>query len=538
MGFSRLAANVPAAMLAALLAAPTSAKTLVYCSEGSPEGFTPALYTSGTTFDATSRQIFNRLVEFKRGTVDPVPGLAASWDISADGLTYTFHLRHGVKFHTTPWFTPTRDFDADDVLFSFNRQWKPEDPWHSVSHSNFSYFNSMALPQLLKSISKADDYTVVFTLNRPEAPFISELGMDFASIQSAEFADKMMKAGTPEKFDHFPVGTGPFVFVNYQPDSVIRYAANPDYWNGRPKIDNLVFAITPDPSVRFAKLKANECQIIALPNPADLPAMKADPNLKVLSGPALNIGYWAFNTEKKPFDDARVRRAMAMAIDKKAILQSVYLGTGVNAVNLIPPNLWSYNSAVKDYPYDPAQAKKLLADAGYPNGFSTDIWAMPVQRPYNPNAKRMAESIQADLAKIGVTARIVTYEWGEYLKRVQEGDHQTVLLGWSADIGDPDNFFYVLLSCEAAKAGSTTRWCNKDYDDLVTRAKQLTTREQRTPLYEQAQVIMKQESPLVTIAHSVVSVPMRKDVVGFQLSPLGSPHYFDQVDLLPASEKK
>ncbi len=531
MGSIRLASMAAATILGATVALSASAKTLVYCSEGSPEGFTPALYTSGPTFDATSRQIFNRLVEFKRGTVDPVPGLAVSWDISADGLTYTFHLRHGVKFHTTPWFMPTRDFDADDVLFSFNRQWKPEDPWHSVSHSNFSYFNSMALPQLLKSISKADDYTVVFTLNRPEAPFISELGMDFASIQSAEFADKMMKAGTPEKFDHFPVGTGPFVFVNYQPDSVIRYAANPDYWNGRPKIDNLVFAITPDPSVRFAKLKANECQIIALPNPADLPAMKADPNLKVLSGPALNIGYWAFNTEKKPFDDARVRRAMAMAIDKKAILQSVYLGTGVNAVNLIPPNLWSYNSAVKDYPYDPAQAKKLLAEAGYPNGFSTDIWAMPVQRPYNPNAKRMAELIQADLAKIEVTARIVTYEWGEYLKRVQEGDHQTVLLGWSADIGDPDNFFYVLLSCEAAKAGSTTRWCNKDYDDLVTRAKQLTTREQRTPLYEQAQVIMKQELPLVTIAHSVVSVPMRKDVVGFQLSPLGAPHYFDQVDL-------
>ncbi len=538
MGPIRLASVAAATMLGATLALSASANTLVYCSEGSPEGFTPAFYTAGTTFDATSRQIYNRLVEFKRGTVDPVPGLAVSWDISADALTYTFHLRHGVKFHTTPWFTPTRDFDADDVLFSFNRQWKQDDPWHNVSHGNFSYFNSMAFPQLLKSISKADDYTVVFTLNRPEAPFISELGMDFASIQSAEFADKMMTAGTPEKFDQLPVGTGPFVFVNYQPDSVIRYAANADYWNGRPKIDSLVFAITPDPSVRFAKLRANECQIIALPNPADLPAMKADPNLKVLSGPALNIGYWAFNTEKKPFDDARVRRALAMAIDKKAILESVYLGTGVNAVNLIPPNLWSYNKAVKDYPYDPPQAKKLLAEAGYPNGFSTDIWAMPVQRPYNPNAKRMAESIQADLAKIGVTARIVTYEWGEYLKRVQQGDHQTVLLGWSADIGDPDNFFYVLLSCEAAKAGSATRWCNKDYDDLVTRAKQLTSREQRTPLYEQAQVIMKQESPLVTIAHSLVSAPMRKDVVGFQLSPLGSPHYFDQVDLLPASEKK
>ncbi len=531
MTSNRLAAMIAGAALSAMLTVSATAKTLVYCSEGSPEGFTPAFYTSGTTFDATSRQLYNRLVEFKRGTVDPVPGLAESWDVTEDGLIYTFHLRHNVKFHTTPWFTPTRDFNADDVLFSFNRQWKQDDPWHKVSGGNFPYFNDMSFPQILKSITKADDYTVVFTLNRPEAPFISEVGMDFASIQSAEYADKMMKAGTPEKFDRFPVGTGPFVFVNYQPDAIIRYTANPSYWNGRPKIDNLVFAITPDPSVRFAKLKADECQIIAFPNPADLPAMKADPNLKVLSGAALNIGYWAFNTEKKPFDDVRVRRAMAMAIDKKAILNSVFLGTGVNAVNLIPPNLWSYNKDVKDYPYDPDAAKKLLAEAGYPNGFSTDIWAMPVQRPYNPNARRMAESIQADLAKIGVNARIVTYEWGEYLKRVRQGDHQTVLLGWSADIGDPDNFFYVLLSCAAAKNGSASRWCNKDYDDLVTRAKQLTTRSQRTPLYEKAQVIMHQEVPLVPIAHSVVSVPMRKNVVGFQLSPLGSPHYFDQVDL-------
>jgi dipeptide transport system substrate-binding protein len=526
--------GVAIAAMMLLVAAATGqgqAKTLVFCSEGSPEGFTPAFYTSGTTFDASSLQIYNRLVEFQRGTVDPVPGLAESWDVTEDGLNYTFHLRHGVKFHTTPWFTPTRDFNADDVLFSFNRQWKQDHPWHKIGGGNFPYFNDMNFPEILKSISKTDDYTVVIALNRPEAPLISELGMDFASIHSAEYADKMMQAGTPEKFDQLPVGTGPFVFVNYQPDSIIRYTANPNYWNGRPKIDTLVFAITRDPSVRFAKLKADECQIMAFPNPADLPAMKADPNLKVLSGPALNIGYWAFNTEKKPFDDARVRRAMAMAIDKKAILESVYLGTGVSAVNLIPPNLWSFNKDIQEFPYDPEQSKKLLAEAGYANGFSTDIWAMPVQRPYNPNAKRMAESIQADLAKIGVTARIVTYEWGEYLKRVRAGDHQTVLLGWTADIGDPDNFFFVLMSCAAAKSGSSSRWCNKDFDELVTKAKQLTTRSQRTPLYEKAQAIMKDQVPLVPIAHSLVSAPMRKNVVGFMLSPLGSPHYFDMVDL-------
>ena len=369
------------------------------------------------------------------------------------------------------------------MLFSFNRQWKQDDPYHKVSNGLYQYFEDMGFSKILKSIDKKDDYTVVFTLNKPEAPFISELGMDFADIQSAEFADKMMKAGTPEKFDQEPEGTGPFVFVTYQRDAIVRYKANPDYWHGRPKIDDLIFAITPDPSVRWAKLRANECQIMALPNPADLAAMKADPNVDLMNAPALNIGYWAFNTTKKPFDDKRVRQALTMAIDKKAIFDAVYLGSAVNAVNLIPPNLWSYNDQVKDYPHDPDAAKKLLAEAGYPNGFQMELWAMPVSRPYNPNARRMAELMQADLAKIGVQAKIVTYEWGEYLKRVRQGDHQTALLGWSADIGDPDNFFYVLLGCEAAKAGSPTRWCYQPFNDLVTQAKQTPDETKRTPLY-------------------------------------------------------
>ncbi len=507
------------------------AKTLVYCSEGSPEGMTPAFYSAGTTFNAYSRQVYDRLVSLKPGTVTPAPGLAESWDITPDGLTYTFHLRHGVKFHTTPWFTPTRDFDADDVLFSFDRQWKHDDPWHDVSHGTYQYFDSMGLGTLLKSISKPDEYTVVFVLNRPEAPFLSELAMDFASIQSAEFAAKMKEAGTPEKFDQEPEGTGPFIFVNYQRDAIIRFKANPDYWGGKPKIDTLVFTITPDPSVRFAKLRTNECQIMSLPNPADLPAMKADPDLKVMTAPAMNIGYWAFNTTKKPYDDKRVRQALAMAIDKQAILKAVYFGSAVDATTLIPANLWSFNDTITDYPHDPEKAKQLLAEAGYPNGFQLDLWAMPVSRPYNPNARRMAELMQADLARIGVQARIVTYEWGEYLKRVQNGEQQTALLGWGADIGDPDNFFYQLLSCDAAKAGSPTRWCNKDFDALVTQAKHITDEVKRTELYMQAQVIMKEEEPLLPIAHSVTDLPMRKNVDGFVISPLGPAMYFTGVDL-------
>lgn len=517
--------------LAAAVAFATSgeAKTLVYCSEGSPEGFNPAFYTAGTTFDASSKPLYNGLVMFERGTTKVVPALAKSWEISKDGLTYTFHLRTGVKFHTTKNFKPTRDFDADDVLFSIDRQWKADNPFHKVSGGSFAYFEDMGMPGMLKSVEAVDKHTVRITLSHPEAPFLADLAMDFASIFSKEYADKMMKAGTPEKIDLEPVGTGPFQLESYQKDATIRYKANPHYWAGKAKIDNLIFAITPDASVRYAKLKANECQIMAYPNPADLDAMKKEKDLRVMSAPGLNIGYLAFNTEKKPFTDVRVRQALNMAVNKKAIVEAIFHGSGQVAKNPIPPTMWSYNNAVKDYPYDPAAAKKLLAEAGFANGFETDLWAMPVQRPYNPNAKRMAELIQADWAKVGVKAKIVSYEWGEYLKRARAGEQQTILLGWTGDNGDPDNFLYTLLSCDASKK-SSSRWCYKPYDELLIKAKEDSNVADRTKYYKEAQVIFKEQAPWITIAHSVVYMPMRKNVEGFKIDPFGA-HIFYGVDL-------
>jgi dipeptide transport system substrate-binding protein len=512
------------------LAAGAEAKTLVYCSEGSPEGFNPALYTAGTTFDASSRPIFNRLVEFERGTTKIEPGLAESWSVSSDGLEYTFKLRQGVKFHTTKDFKPSRNVNADDVVFSFERQRNPEHPYFKVSGGQYEYFNSMDMPKLIKSIEKVDDLTVKFVLNTPEAPFIANLGMDFASIFSAEYADAMMKAGTPERTDLEPVGTGPFQLVAYQKDSQIRYKANPDYWAGKAMIDDLIFSITPDASVRYQKLKANECQVMPYPNPADIEAMKKDPDITMLEQEGLNVGYLAFNTEKKPFDDKRVRKALNMAVNKQAIIDVVFQGAGKAAKNPIPPTIWSYNDAVKDYPYDPDAAKKLLADAGV-TGLKTNIWAMPVQRPYNPNARRMAEMIQADWAKVGVEAEIVSFEWGEYLKRSKLGEHETVLLGWTGDNGDPDNFLFVLLGCEAAKdSANRARWCFKPFDDLLVQAKMTADVAKRTDLYEQAQVIFKEEAPWITIAHSVVFQPLRKEVVGYKVSPLGH-HDFYGVDI-------
>jgi len=505
-----------------------AATTLVYCSEGSPEGFNPAFYTSGTTFDATSKNMFNRLMEFKLGTTETEPGLATSYDVSADGLEYTFHLRKGVKFHSSKSFKPTRDFNADDVIFTFDRQWNKNNPYHTVSGGSYEYFNGMGMGDLIKDIVKVDDYTVKFVLNQPEAPFIANLAMDFASIFSKEQADYLMERGTPEQLDINPVATGPFQKVQYQKDSLIRYTAFKDYWKGKAKVDRLVFSITPDASVRYAKLKAGECDVMPYPNPADLEQMDQDPNINLMSQEGLNVGYLAFNTQKKPFDNVKVRQALNLATDKSAIIDAVFQGAGKAAKNPIPPTMWSYNNNIVDYPYDPVKAKKLLAEAGYPDGFSTNIWAMPVQRPYNPNARRMAEIIQEDWSKVGVKAEIVSYEWGEYLNRSKKGEHETVLLGWTGDNGDPDNFLYVLLGCDGVGGSNRAQWCNEEFNDLLLAAKQTSDKAERTKDYEQAQVVFKREAPWITVAHSVVYEPISKDVKGYKIDPLGG-HYFYNV---------
>ena len=519
------------ALSAALCVAPAMAKTLVYCSEGSPENFYPGINTTGTSFDVTE-QIYDGLVNFERGGTKVVPALAESWTVSKDGLEYVFHLRKGVKWQNTKYFQPTRDFNADDVLFMIERQWKEDNPYFKVTSPNHSYFNDMGMPKLLKAVEKVDAYTVKFTLNKAEAPFLADLAMQWAGIQSKEYADAMLKAGTPEKIDQEPVGTGPFALVQYQKDAIVRFKAHPAYWAGKAKIDDLIFSITPDASVRWAKVQKAECHVMPYPNPADLDSIRKDAQVQVLEQAGLNVGYLAYNTTKKPFDDVRVRKAINMAIDKAAIISAVYLGTAVAAVNPIPPSMWAYNKAIKDDAFNPAEAKKLLAAAGYPNGFITDLWAMPVQRPYNPNAKRIAELMQADLAKIGVTAEIKSFEWGEYRKRMQAGEHQMGMLGWTGDNGDPDNFLDTLLGCDAAKTNGSNvaKFCYQPYEEVVSKAKVVTSIAERTKLYEQAQRIFKEQAPWFTIAHAVQIKPIRKEVLDFRLSPFGR-HTFYGVDM-------
>ncbi len=498
------------------------AKNFIYCSEGSPSSFNPQLVTDGTSTNATAGTIYNTLIGFEEGSTKIVPVLATSWDISKDKLVYTFNLRKGVKFHTTKYFTPTREFNATDVIFSIDRQRIKTRPYHDVSGGKYEYFDGMEMGKTIKEIKILDPLKVQITLSTPDATFLANMAMTFMSILSEEYATKLAGINKKADLDNLPVGTGPFVFQSYAKDSVIKYSAHPAYWGTRGNIDKLIFAITPDANVRHQKLKTGECQFANEPSPADIPEMKKNPALKVMQDAGLNVGYLSMNVTKKPFDNLLVRQAINHALNKKSYIDAIYLGNAVVAKNPIPPTIWSYNDAVKDYEYSIEKAKALLAKAGYPNGFEAEMWTLPVARPYNPNGKKMGELMQADLAKVGIKIKLQTFDWPTYLKKASQGDHQMLQMGWTGDNGDPDNFLNTLLGCGSIKSGSNySKWCDQKFNKAVTEAKTATDIKKRTALYKEAQKIFKEQAPWVTIAHSTVFKAMAKNIKGYKVDPLG-----------------
>lgn len=512
----------------AVMALTVSAKDLVFCTEGNEAYFSPSINATG--FEVTD-QIFDRLVGFKPGTSEVVPGLASHWSVSDDGLAYTFYLRRQVPWQSNAHFKPTRDFNADDVLFTFERQWKSEHPMHGVVSKDYPYFQDTAMGTTLASIRKLDAHTVRFELKHPVAPFLANLAMSWAGIESAEYAQAMLAAGTPERMVHEPLGTGPFQLVSYKPKTQLVFAPFAQHWAGAPRVSGLVFDIEPSADVRWAKLRQGACHIMVSPKPADLPTMRRTAGVKVLSATGLNVAYLAYNTAKPPFNDPRVRRALNMAIDKRRILRELYQHTAVPAINPIPPTMLGYNRDVNEITYDPEQARKLLIEAGYPFGYETQLWAMGIQRSYMSNAIAVARIIRENLSAVGVKAEIKTQEWTTYLRSLSRGEHDMGLLGWNGDNGDTDNFLNTLLGCRSVGGYNVAQFCHPEYDDLVFKAKISKDREERKRLYERAQVVLQEQAPWLTLAHTVLFNTVREEVVGFSINPLGL-YDFKDVQLL------
>jgi cationic peptide transport system substrate-binding protein len=506
----------------ALIQSKTNPNGIVYCSEGSPASFNPQLDTSGTTVDASSHQIYDRLIDFDPVSGDIVPALATSWLVSDDGKTYTFQLRKEVAFHQIKTFKPTRFFNADDVLFSINRWRLIDHPFHNISGGRYPYTDSLDLGGLITQVKRLNGYRVEITLNKPESSFLANLATDFSVMLSAEYADKLISRNQKELIDYKPVGTGPYQLASYRQDHYIRFTKHLEHWRQIELTDKLIFDITPSSSLRLAKLLTGECDAIALPAHSELEVIRQQENLVLDEKPGLNVGFWAFNTSKPPFNNPKVRRALGMAIDKNVLLETIYFNSAIAAKNIVPPTSWAFQADVRSLSYNPIAAKKLLREQGIPEGFSMTVWAMPVQRAYNPNAIKMAELIQAYLQEVGIQVKIISYEWSTFRERLTDGLHDSVLIGWSADNGDPDNFYRPLLSCAAIDSGTNrAMWCSQEYDLLINQALKYTDISERTYFYGKANELLAEELPLIPIAHASRYQAHRKELNGLVINPYG-----------------
>jgi len=502
-------------------------RRFVFCSEGAPISFNPQLAGDGTSFDASSQTLYNRLVDFEPGSTNLIPSLAKSWIFVNSGMALKFKLRKNVDFHSTDFFSPTRKFNADDVVFSFSRMLNKEHPFHRVSGGGYEYFKSTGLGDVIKSVDKISDYEVQFNLKNPNASLLASLAMDFASVLSAEYADMLSGLKKMEKIDSQPIGTGPFKFQDYKEGEEIRYLSHDNYFLGKSAIEELIFLITPDTNERVDKLKSDKCQLIKEPSLKHLPELSTLSTVKLVKIKGLNTGYIGFNLENPKLQNKKLRQAIGMAMNRRSYIESVYLGRAEIANAPLPPAIWDLGKDLEPIEYDLVQAKKMIEESGVDIPITLTLWTLPVSRPYNPNGQKMGEMMRNDLRQIGVDLRLSTSSWPDFLEKSRQGKHELIEYGWSSDNGDPDNFLYTLLSCDGAEGKSNvSRFCNKEYDRLVTKARFVFTKEERRSLYEKALKIFRKELPWIPIAHANVYRAMSSEVVGYVPRPVGTESFY------------
>ncbi|VEF46330.1 peptide ABC transporter substrate-binding protein [Bacillus freudenreichii] len=459
----------------------------------------------------TAMELYDQLVHFKDESTELEPGLAEKWDVSEDGLEYTFYLREDVKFHDG---TP---FNADAVKFSIDRQIDPDHPYHDTGQYAYADFTFGSVDK----VEVVDEFTVKITLTEPFAPFLGNMAMHAASIVSPAAVEKY-----GADFTKNPIGTGPFKFVKWDPGVEVILEKNEDYFNGAPSVEKLIFKPITEPQTRLAELESGNIDFIVNVPPDDIDRLKGDDRLEVIEQPGMHVWWTALNTQREPFNDVKVRQAVNYAINKEAIVEGILQGTGEVANSPVPPTVWGHNPNAKNYEYDPEKAKELLKEAGYPDGFEVTYW-VPESGSGMQQPEQMAAAIQADLANVGIDVKIQTLEWGTYLDKVfvpaEENDMDMHQMSWMGDNGDPDNFLYILLSGKQwPTAGfNDAYYQNKKVDKLLDEARVIKDKEERTKIYEEVQELVMEDAPWVVVDHEKQIVVVNSRIKDFKLHPTG-----------------
>lgn len=444
------------------------------------------------------KSLFNGLMDYIPGTYKLKPDLAKSFKISPDGKTYTFKLRKDVKFHNG------RGLVAQDIKYSIERAVNPktESPGQGFFHSIKGYDAMVAgKTTTLSGITVVDPYMIKIELSRPDATFLHVMAINFAFAVPKEAVEKW-----GQDFGKHPVGTGAFMMKEWKLGQRVVYVRNPNYYKpGLPRLDKIIFEVGQEPTVALLRLQRGEVDILGdgIP-PARFLQVKNDPKNAgmIIEGGQLHTGYIALNVRMKPFDNLKVRQAVNMAINKKRICKIIN-NRAIPANQPLPPSMPGYDKNYKGYPYNPAKAKKLLKEAGYPNGFTTELYASNT----DPNP-RIAQAIQSDLAGIGIKADLKTLAQSAVITAGGEADQAPMIwsggMAWIADFPDPSNFYGPILGCGGAvKGGWNWSWyCNKKIEARAEAADALSDpskTEERNERWRSIFIDIMKDAPWVPI---------------------------------------
>jgi peptide/nickel transport system substrate-binding protein len=524
-GNSGQQAASPSASTSSSSAAPQTA--LIFGAVGEPVNLESGNITDNNSIYVQD-QIYNRLVEAKPSSTDIEPGLATSWSASADGKTWTFKLREGVKFHDGT------DFNAEAVKANFERWWDPASPLgFRNAGKTFEIWGGLFggskgdKSSLLQAVNVVDPMTVAFVLSQPFAGFPSAIASGYFGIASP---DAIKKAGASYgTASSTAVGTGPYVLKEWRTGDRIVLAKNPSYWgSGLPIQDQLVIRFITDPAARLAELRSGSIDFTVDLAPDQLAEVEGDSNLKAVKRTSFNVGYLALNPSYKPLANVKVRQAIAMAINRPEIVKAFWKDLATTDSHFLPKSLESYqDKTLQDYKFDPTAAKQMLSEAGYPNGFDLQLWYMPVSRPYYPTPKPIAEAFAADLSAIGIRASLQTKDWAAYLAdRNKPPGFQSYMMGWTGDYGDPDNFLYYHFGPESTQ--DIGNWKNDQVLQLLEKGRTSPQEADREKAYAAVDKILFDEAVRIPIVHSQPLLAQRSNISGWEPSPLGS-ESFEQV---------
>ena len=515
---------------------------LIYCTHASGFSFNPQTSDAGTSMNVVTEQIYNKLFEISN-TAIPTPILAQSYSISPDGKIITIYLRKGIKFHHTDWFKPTRDFNADDVVFSLNRvlgyeNYLPtleqsavdyKNPQYRIFHEQakkvrFPYFESIKLNQKIESVKALNPHTVQITLFKPDASILSHLASQYAIIFSQEYAVQLNADDNLVQLDLLPVGTGPYKVKNYFRNQYVRLEKNEDYWKKDAKIKNIIIDLSTDRTGRLVKFFNGECQIASYPEVSQLGLLKEnDKRYYVKSAEGMNLAYLAFNFQNAVIQDEQVRRAIAQAINRQRIIKAIYHNTATVANNIIPNISWASSVNTPDFAYDfnPSEAKKVLQD----KQLHLNMWVLNEEQVYNPAPLKTAELIKEDLNNVGVnvTIRSVTRTFLIDQLNKKSENYDMILTGWLAGNLDPDSFMRPILSCNAAsEMTNLSNWCDEDFDQLMDKALDSPNLWERAHVYNQAQELILSKLPIVPLANMKRVLVVNSRVRHIEMNPFGS----------------